>query len=376
LFYTFLTWKHAFVRADKHVLFFFCSFPLLFCMLFIYRLPNASSRINTINTFLLVGAALLCLIGNELQERGRLIAKISHWPRSMAERAVTIKDVLSGKETNYFFPNNKSQFELAAIRKTVGRETIDVMGHEQWAALANDLNYRPRPVIQGYSAYTPYLQDINQRRLMDPDSPKYLLYNSETIDDRLPMLDDSAAIAAMLNNYIPVAQDDKFILMRYHGSLPLNFFQVNQQTLRFGEKLDLSKWNREPVFISIKMTPTLIGRIVKLIYKLSPQYIHVETSSGRLRYRFVPIMGERPFLITPLIRSNPDLLAFYSGTLKAHVNNVTFERPQSIFEQVHDRFTVTIYRAEHLSHHKQLSSLKSALTETDFSKKSNNAEYY
>ena len=50
---------------------------------------------------------------------------------------------------------------LPQIKRTIGQSTVDVFGYGQSLAIANDLNYTPRPIFQGYSAYTPALVKAN-----------------------------------------------------------------------------------------------------------------------------------------------------------------------------------------------------------------------
>ena len=53
------------------------------------------------------------------------------------------------------FPKDlRVEDRLPKIAQKVGDGLIDVFNYRQGAALLNNLNYHPRPVIQSYSAYT------------------------------------------------------------------------------------------------------------------------------------------------------------------------------------------------------------------------------
>src|SRR6185436_5439341 len=74
-------------------------------------------------------------------------------------------------------------YDLPRIRTAVGREPIDVFGSNQSMALLNHLNYRPRPVFQSYSAYTPELVELNAAFLESDRAPRFMLFQHEALDN-------------------------------------------------------------------------------------------------------------------------------------------------------------------------------------------------
>lgn len=103
----------------------------------------------------------------------------------------------------------------------VDRETLALLrakevAVEPWevgAAWAYDLRWHPLPVIQGYQAYTPELDELNAEALSGSDRPAAILRHNPaafgdtgtaSIDDRYPSWDPPAAARAMLCNYRPV----------------------------------------------------------------------------------------------------------------------------------------------------------------------------
>ena len=59
----------------------------------------------------------------------------------------------------------KNKFYLPRISAVVAGRTVDVFGYRQGIAILNGLNYVPRPIFQGYSAYTPSLIELNTQTL-------------------------------------------------------------------------------------------------------------------------------------------------------------------------------------------------------------------
>ena len=150
---------------------------------------------------------------------------------------------------------------LRLTRLDVGGAPVDVMNYEQWAAIANGMNYEPMPVVQGYQAYTPYLQQLNLEHLRSLSKPAFMLYKQETIDVRFPTLDDSAAFNYVLRNYLPIESEGDFMLLRKTDSQDAVMAPVHERVVRFGEPFDISGWANEPLFMSVAMTPTVIGTV-------------------------------------------------------------------------------------------------------------------
>lgn len=105
----------------------------------------------------------------------------------------------------------RSHYRLddASRRWLNGRE-VAVEPLEIGAAWAYGLNWHPLPVIQGYQAYTPALDELNARTLAGPDGPATILRQNPavfggppdvSIDNRNIGWDPPAATRAMLCNY-------------------------------------------------------------------------------------------------------------------------------------------------------------------------------
>jgi len=346
--YVFFAWKEGFVRAGGHVFIFIWFLPLAFgfCCLrdFWGALPT---RWRWTLLSLYAGTVVLCLAAAHFQARNAAKYQLANWPRHMRTNVQMIVEILRGRAGSLFAARRNPAINrepvLAHAKAEIGNETVDVMNYLQWAALANEMNYRPRPVMQGYSAYTPYLQDLNKAYFTGARRPRYVLLYQQTIDNRFPTLDDSAALNYVLNNYTPIARDGDFLVLRQIVAEDISFQLVHEQICRFGEKVDVSQWTREPLFMSVSIRPSLLGRFMGLVYQQRPLYIRVFRGTSEERYRFVPGMAERPFLVNPVLSSNFDVMDLYALSWKA-LDSVTFERPPRASMQYRDAFTVRVYR--------------------------------
>ena len=105
---------------------------------------------------------------------------------------------------------------LAALRG----HTVAVEPWEIGAAWAYELDWRPLPVFQNYSAYTPALDRLNAEAVADPAGPERILrHNTEVvqpefpgadIDDRFLGWDPPAQARAVLCNFVPAWDDERW----------------------------------------------------------------------------------------------------------------------------------------------------------------------
>jgi hypothetical protein len=68
-------------------------------------------------------------------------------------------------------------------------------------AWAYDLDWKPLPVFQDYSAYTAELDDLNADALASPDGPDAILRETPALDERFPGWDPPAQQVATLCNF-------------------------------------------------------------------------------------------------------------------------------------------------------------------------------
>lgn len=345
-FYVFLAWKQGFVRADAGHVFIFTGFlPLafgLYCLRDVIGplVPRPQMKL----TALYAGTMVLCLAAGHFQQQNSVTQQFSRWPRRMNSNLKMIDAIVLGRAGSLYAarrdPAINREPVLARAKAEIGNEPVDVMGNLQWAALANELNYRPRPIIQGDTAYTPYLQDLDEAHFRSPGRPPFVLLCQQAIDGLFPTLDDSAALNYVLNNYAPIARDGDFLVLRQTMGEDLSFRLVHEQTLQYGEKLDLSQWAREPLFMSISAQPSLLGRVMAFVFQPLPPIILVSSGTSQERYHFVPVMSERPFLLSPVLRTNLNVLNLYGPLPWKAIDSVTFERPHRGSMQFTDTFSL------------------------------------
>jgi hypothetical protein len=115
----------------------------------------------------------------------------------------------------------ESSYGLAPQGLAVLRgHTVAVEPWEIGAAWAYELDWRPLPIFQNYSAYTPALDRLNAEAVEDPDGPERLLrhntlvvqpeFPTADLDDRFGGWDPPEQARAVLCNFAPIWEDERW----------------------------------------------------------------------------------------------------------------------------------------------------------------------
>lgn len=192
--------------------------------------------------------------------------------------------------------------------------TSDIYSYQQSYLLASGNTWHPRPVIQSYSAYTAKLAKINSDFLATQGADN-IFFNVETIDGRLPSLDDGASWPILLTNYDIVGSDLNFLQFKRKSHNTAQLIASEKQASiegHIGETIEIPN-EQNNTFMQIELKPNLLGRIRGVLFKQSMLRIIITTRDRQeVSYRFIPSMANSIFLISPLVRTNSDFLNFAS----------------------------------------------------------------
>jgi hypothetical protein len=354
--YAFWAWKEGFTRSgDWHVFVFLWFLPMGLAFLLLKDLPSAPAALCRWGLNATFAASMaLCLVAAQFQIPGFPGQQVAGWPRRMAHNAGAILATLRGRPGNLYAEcrdsGNIRMLLLDHAQDVIGNESVDVMNYLLLAAVVNEMNYQPRPVMQGFVAYTPALQNLNAEYLRSDRRPHFVMLCQEATDGRFPTLEDSAALNYVLNNYVPVGRDGRFLILQQQTAEDPAFQLVHEENLHFGGKVDLRPWAHKPLFISVEITPSFPGRAITLLYQQHPLFMRVGRGQSEERYRIVPSMAQRPFLVNPLLNSNYDVMNLYASSPGKELDSVTFERPAQDLLEFQDQLTVRLYAAPAFLH--------------------------
>jgi len=313
----YLNWKHGFVRADGHMIgFFFCA---LLPIVGFPALLADGPRWRRLQRLLLVPAGVLCVAGTY----DALSGAVRYAPGSLQDKVWdNVSHVLNWHAYRQTFDNRlaeqKQATDLARVRATVGRATIDVLGYEQAVALFNGLNYQPRPVFQSYSAYTPRLARLNEEFYASPRAPQFALLKLETIDGRLAALDDSRLLNRFLHDYAYQFSEKGFQLWRRRDA-PADAATIEPRRLRtvvtaLNTPCALGDLADQHVWATIDLPYSLLGRLRDAVYKPPLVKLVLEQQDGtRAEFRLPLQQGRTGFMLNPVVTDVSDLMNFAGG---------------------------------------------------------------
>ena len=215
----------------------------------------------------------------------------------------------------------RHQFDLAnaTIRSAYPipllQGTADIYQYDQAVLFASGNAWSPRPVLQGYSAYTPELARLDEKHLRGLDAPDWIFFGLQTIDGRLPSLDDGLSWPAFLDNYSFVSYNNQFLILRKNQVLVSQSRFDNLSVAEHGLGATVSLPETDGLlFAQINLKPTLIGRLLTDFLNSSDLYMVVGFENGKTKtFRIISNMMRTDILISPLISNTGEFASLMAG---------------------------------------------------------------
>jgi hypothetical protein len=323
---TFLSWNRAFIRADDHVLSFFALCPPALLTMWTVARPKRKVGYAGYAINLLVLAT--CLWGISLQRPMALGTCIGDVIRRSQGTWSIVRDLRANTARLHAqLTEMKSAHALPRVRAEVGDHTIDVFGYEQGIALLNAFNYTPRPIFQGYSAYTPSLIKANTAFYSSSQAPDYVLLKYQTIDDRYPALDDAGVLRQLLYNYKPLFEEEGYLLWKkIMPAMPIPLLSTVTESLTFDSEFRLPPG--KILWLQLDFTKSLRGWARNVFGKPPIVTLRVSDSLGQQTdYRLIPSMSSAGFLINPYLKTRRQVLRLSGGVQNASMVSFSVLRP-------------------------------------------------
>ena len=324
----FLAFKAGFVRHGGSSTFF--GFAALAPFLL---LPPARERVRrTIHlgawarSGAVTGLRLACvgvaLLGFETVRAQPRRAPLLFGAQAQARIDAKLRDVLELRERErggvLDLEKRRRQHVLPRTRAVVGESTIDLIPNEVGLLILNELNWRPRPVFQSYSAYTPALLELNARAFSGPSAPEFVLFRPGALDLRLATLDDALALQVLLRRYRPELEEQGWLLFRReletNGVARAARPVLIERSLALGERLELSGLEARCLLLEVDLKPSIRGRFVSALYQAPIAWIELGLADGGVRLqRLVPEMTRHGAILDPPLAKLDDWIAWYAG---------------------------------------------------------------
>jgi len=231
---------------------------------------------------------------------GDMVSQLHHDTESVGT-------VLLGGQVAAFEAAYRAQMSSLRAQSPVPdlHETLDIFGVNQAIALASAADYRPRPIFQSYSVYTPDLIERNRAALIGPRAPETILFEIDTVDGRYPSLDEGALWPDLLRLYDVARYENGYaVLKRRTAPRDVVLSDLHRDNIAFGQDMDVSAWADGLVWVELDIRPTLLGRVRSLLFKPPLLMMTVTTDAGNTQtFRIVPGMTAKGFLLSPLVET-------------------------------------------------------------------------
>lgn len=318
----FLAFKAGFVRHDGHAL----TGAQTLVLLGAVSLLAVSTRKHQILGLVALGVTVVCAGVLSTHYTPRVETPLQSIATSYSNAFSGAVDLLEARTSLVA----RYQQALARIRKDVPLPQLsgssDIYPTEISALVASGNLWNPRPVFQSYSAYTPRLQQLNVEHLAGNAAPTNVFFQVQPIDGRLPSLEDGASWPALLVNYTPELRINGYLVLRHRADSDMSprLKILSSGQYKLNESIPISNHQSGPIFLSIQLTPSLLGRSVNFLFKLPELRITLRLRNGSSQtYRYIAGMGRSPFLISPLVWNTDQFRLLYTGSTAAGGLGVT-----------------------------------------------------
>lgn len=325
--FTYMNWKHGFIRPDGHMIgFFICA------MLPLTNYPvllDDTPRFSRLHRWAFLVAILASLWAMESSIWGVVRGSLGTFQGRIWNNVAAIVD-WDGTQLQYRdrLQVARQTTNLPRVRELAGQATIDVLGSEQGIALLNRFNYKQRPVFQGYSVFTPALSKLNAKFYAAPTAPYYVLMKIQSIDTRLPTMDDPEVLQMLMHRYIFQFQEGGFLLWkRKSGEFDAAKFtprRLRTQILALDQPMQLTPAESDlPLWLKVDLQPSWLGRLRAFLYKPPQVKLRINLANGDVVEYLMPLpQGRTGFIINPLVEDHIDYLQFASNQLIKRVTSI------------------------------------------------------
>ena len=189
--------------------------------------------------------------------------------------------------------------------------TTDLYPNDTAVVFAHGLPYQPRPVIQSFSAYTAELAKLNAAHLRSPNAPENILFDVGGIMRRFPSSDDGFSWPELLTRYDIRDVSGKYVVMkRRQTPREYSLTVADARTSQVNEWTALPKRVADsPIWMQIDMHPTLLGRLMSILFRLPPLYMELEMPNGDAEtYRVLADVMQAGQLISPMVTEQEDFV--------------------------------------------------------------------
>lgn len=308
----FLSFKASFVRHDEgHAIIAMNIAVILLCVAFArMELPEGGRW-----RWLIAGALLWFSVMDGFREWS-LAQHLPHWWSAQRASIGALFDRLARPSAipsafHTGFARIREQYPIPRLEGT-----LDVYPTNHAVALASDVSWSPRPILQSYSAYTQELARLNRDHLMGMRAPDWIWFNVEPIDGRLASQEDGISWPVLLSDYEPAQRVQGGVLLKRRlragqTSVSPPGRVLLQRRVMMGERVELPR-GAGPMTLSVQVQRNMLGGLLQTVFKARSLALEVELESGETRrWRVVSGMLADGVILSPLVENTDEFIMLY-----------------------------------------------------------------
>lgn len=224
----------------------------------------------------------------------------------------------------------RAKLALPKIEKMIRGQPVDLLSHQQGVLLANDFNYRPRPVFQSYSAYSDALARLNAAFFRSDNAPPWVIMGLSTIDDHYPTADDARALPEILQDYRPVLNEHDFMLFHRERApvpAPDDVKQAIELAVAIDHPVSIPVFSQNAIFAKLNVKLTLAGKLIALLTREPVLYFTTILRNGEThRYRVPRATAQSGFMLSPVIDGKENYMDWLLGSDARQIAGITVQQ--------------------------------------------------
>lgn len=331
----FILYKQCFVRADgSHVKdFFLYTLLLIICSQDFFK--NKTNNYRNFLVLLLIGINFYVNISSEVKNQS-ITQKIS---KSDYLKNFINYTPIAGM---YLFPNTNNLPQ--EVLDKIGKSSVDVFPWNIHLLIENNLNYKPRPVIQSYSSYTKDLEDLNFNFYNSETAPKFVIYDYESIDNRYPLFDEPKVNYLLTKKYTVVdtilQYDRKMLLLEKKNDFnEIKFEKQREYDIKISDFIKIN----ENVYYEIDVNNSFQGKILSIIDHSPSLNIYISKDNETMKYRTSKALLKSGIFKSKIIKNTGDYASLFVNDPVDNFSNIIQISPDN-FNFFEDKIKITEYK--------------------------------